>query len=81
MNLPDLIKTGESETVEFKEKFDERCIESLVAFASTRGGVIFIGVSDKTCFNKRQMLQKSGQQQSHNDSPGNHAEFHRIELG
>ena len=47
MNLPDLIKTGESETVEFKEKFDERCIESLVAFANTRGGVIFIGVSDK----------------------------------
>jgi len=47
MNLPDLIKTGESTTVEFKEKFDERCIESLVAFANTRGGVIFIGVSDK----------------------------------
>ncbi len=47
MNLPDLIKTGESPTVEFKEKFDERCIESLVAFANTKGGVIFIGVSDK----------------------------------
>lgn len=47
MNLPDLIKTGESTIVEFKEKFDERCIESLVAFANTRGGVIFIGVSDK----------------------------------
>ena len=47
MNLPDLIKTGESTTVEFKEKFDERCIESLVAFANTKGGVIFIGVSDK----------------------------------
>ncbi len=47
MNLQDLIKTGESTTVEFKEKFDERCIESSVAFANTRGGVIFIGVSDK----------------------------------
>lgn len=47
MNLPDLIKTGESTTVEFKKKFDERCIETLVAFANTRGGVIFIGVSDK----------------------------------
>jgi len=32
MNLQDLIKTGESDTVEFKEKFDERTIESAVAF-------------------------------------------------
>jgi ATP-dependent DNA helicase RecG len=47
MNLPDLIKTGESETVEFKEKFDEQTIESAVAFANTKGGIIFIGVSDK----------------------------------
>ena len=36
MNLPNLIKTGESDT-----------IESAVAFASTKGGIIFIGVSDK----------------------------------
>jgi len=47
MNLPDLIKTGESNTVEFKEKFDEQTIESVVAFANTTGGIIFIGVSDK----------------------------------
>jgi len=47
MNLQDLIKTGESETVEFKEKFDEQTIESAVAFANTKGGIIFIGVSDK----------------------------------
>ncbi|TFH39339.1 MAG: hypothetical protein E4G94_11105 [ANME-2 cluster archaeon] len=47
MNLPDLIKTGESETVEFKEKIDERTIESAVVFANTRGGMIFRGVSDK----------------------------------
>ena len=47
MNLPDLIKTGESETVEFIEKFDERTIESTVAFANTKDGIIFIGVSDK----------------------------------
>ena len=47
MNLPDLIKTGESDTVEFKEKFDEQTIESAVAFANTKGSMIFIGVSDK----------------------------------
>jgi ATP-dependent DNA helicase RecG len=44
---PDLIKTGESDTVEFKKKFDGRTIESAVAFANTKGGTIFIGVSDK----------------------------------
>ena len=47
MNLQDLIKIGESDTVEFKEKFDERTIESAVAFANTKGGMIIIGVSDK----------------------------------
>jgi len=47
MTLPHLIKTGESDTIEFKEKFDDRTIESAVAFANTRGGIIFIGVSDK----------------------------------
>ncbi len=47
MNLPDLIKTGESDTVEFKEKFDERTIESAVSFANTNGAIIFIGISDK----------------------------------
>ena len=47
MNLQNLIKTGESETFEFKEKFDEQTIESAVAFANTKGGIIFIGVSDK----------------------------------
>jgi len=47
MNLQDLIKTGESENIEFKEKFDEQTIESAVAFANTKSGIIFIGVSDK----------------------------------
>ena len=48
MNLPDLIKTGESDKVEFKEKFDERTIESAVAFANTAGGRLLIGVEDKS---------------------------------
>ena len=47
MNLQNLIKTGESDTVEFKEKLDERTIESAVAFANTKGGIIFKGISDK----------------------------------
>ncbi len=42
-----LIKKGESKTAEFKETFDNKTIETAVAFANTRGGHIFIGVSDK----------------------------------
>jgi ATP-dependent DNA helicase RecG len=42
-----LIKKGESKTVEFKETFDNKAIETAVAFANTRGGQILIGVSDK----------------------------------
>ncbi|TFH42863.1 MAG: ATP-binding protein [ANME-2 cluster archaeon] len=43
MNLPHLIKTGESENIEFKEIFDERTIESAVAFSNTAGGCFIIG--------------------------------------
>ena len=46
MNLQDLIKTGESDTVEFKKKFDERTIESAVAFANTAGRSLLIGIED-----------------------------------
>ncbi|AGF95619.1 AlbA family DNA-binding domain-containing protein [Methanosarcina mazei] len=45
MNFHSLIKSGESETLEFKEKFDDRTIESAVAFANAKGGMILIGVS------------------------------------
>ena len=47
MKIKDLIKSGESETLEFKEKFDDRTVESAVAFANAKGGMILIGVSDK----------------------------------
>ena len=38
MNPRELIKSGESETLEFNEKFDDRAVESAVAFANTKGG-------------------------------------------
>lgn len=47
VRLQELIASGESISLEFKEKFDERTIESAVAFANTNGGIILIGVSDK----------------------------------
>jgi ATP-dependent DNA helicase RecG len=42
-----MIENGESETTEFKENFDKEAVETAVAFANTKGGVILIGISDK----------------------------------
>ena len=42
----DLIKKGESETVEFKSTLDQAAIETLAAFANTKGGYVFVGVAD-----------------------------------
>jgi predicted HTH transcriptional regulator len=36
----------ESQTVEFKKSFNEDVIETLVAFANTKGGRVLIGVAD-----------------------------------
>ena len=41
-----LIAAGESQTLEFKASFDKASIESLVAFANTKGGTVLIGVTD-----------------------------------
>ena len=40
------IASGESETVEFKSSFEKEVIETLAAFANTKGGKVFIGISD-----------------------------------
>ena len=45
-----MILTGESETLEFKEKLDkgkpERLAKTAVAFANTKGGTIVFGIDD-----------------------------------
>lgn len=41
-----LVATGESETVEFKRKINDKCIESICAFSNTFGGKLVIGISD-----------------------------------
>jgi len=47
MNIKKLIEKGESERVEFKEKFDKESIETSVAFSNSKGGIILVGVSDR----------------------------------
>ena len=41
-----LIKSRESGIVEFKEAFDRETVETIGAFANTKGGVVIVGVSD-----------------------------------
>jgi len=44
--LERLLAEGESETVEFKQSFDEETLESIAAFANAGGGTLLVGVAD-----------------------------------
>ena len=46
MNVKKIIQSGESQTIEFKESFDRESLETVVAFANTKGGTILIGVAN-----------------------------------
>ena len=46
MNLEEIIRSGESETVEFKESFSDAVIETLSAFANASGGMVLVGIAD-----------------------------------
>ncbi|WP_158648538.1 ATP-binding protein [Candidatus Symbiothrix dinenymphae] len=55
----------ETQHTEFKPKFNEDVIETLVAFANTQGGRVLVGVDDKkTCFYAGKILQASTKFQS-----------------
>lgn len=45
-NVNSLITLGESQTLEFKTSFERESIETLVAFANARGGVVIVEVTD-----------------------------------
>src|SRR3989339_276097 len=42
-----IIRKGETETVEFKERFCDEVIETLTAMANSFGGRVYLGISDK----------------------------------
>jgi len=46
--IKNLVKEGETDTIEFKRKanFPEKIVKEIVAFANTRGGKLLIGVDD-----------------------------------
>ena len=44
--LLSIVASGENDRIEFKRSYNVDVIETLVAFANTRGGMVFIGVSD-----------------------------------
>ena len=46
MDIKQLIANGENDKVEFKTSFKNDSIESIVAFANTKGGSLLIGVND-----------------------------------
>ena len=51
MDIQTIITNGENENTEFKSSFADSAIETLVAFANTKGGKIVIGVDNKGNFN------------------------------
>jgi ATP-dependent DNA helicase RecG len=42
-----LLPNKESENIEFKSSFNSEAIETLVAFANTKGGSVYVGITDK----------------------------------
>lgn len=45
-DIKEAIAPGENETAEFKSHFNDAAIETIVAFANTHGGNVYIGVQD-----------------------------------
>ena len=46
IRIHELVEQGESESLEFKKNFDREAIETITAFANTKGGILLVGVED-----------------------------------
>lgn len=47
LDVQECLRTGESQICEFKSNFNVETIETLVAFANSKGGKVLIGISNK----------------------------------
>lgn len=56
--IKDIINIGESSTIEFKSSFNDEAIETLVAFANTKGGRVLIGIDKNGKLNPNVRLGK-----------------------
>ena len=45
-DVSNLISKGESETIEFKESFNDEALETIGALSNAKGGIILVGVKD-----------------------------------
>ena len=45
-NIQNIISQSENEQIEFKETFNNDAIIALCAFANTKGGKVYVGISD-----------------------------------
>ena len=45
-NIENIVQQGENQSVEFKHSFNEDVIETLCAFANTKGGTVYLGIND-----------------------------------
>ena len=46
-NIIDVLERGEGEGIEFKSEYTNRICRTICAFANTKGGTIYLGISDK----------------------------------
>ena len=60
--LQDHLKDGESESCEFKSSFNAETIETLVAFANTKGGTVYVGINNNGVVSGVSINAESAQQ-------------------
>jgi len=84
MKIKKLIEKGESANIEVKQNFSREAIETAVAFANTKGGIILVGITDSgritgTSIGK-ETLKDWSNQISQISEPSIHPEIELIEI-
>lgn len=84
LNLADLLKAGEGEMLDFKQKITslDKIAKTICSFANTRGGIILVGVTDRRSLTgidpeeEKYMLEQAAQ---HYCEPAIKLEFEELE--